>query len=84
MTTFVALYRGATVSEARILAVSTNTDLVSHVASCLLADPNISADVSDPVLHPVQQGRRQALRLVARLNEANQNEDAEPGGGFSQ
>jgi hypothetical protein len=60
MDSFVALYRGPTVSEARLVAASGDPALVAEVASRLLAQ----ARDPDPVLAPIDAGRRQALRLV--------------------
>lgn len=66
MTTFLALYRGATVGEAKLVAVTADPQIVADVSSRLLqvpADPEVAAD---PVLRTVQQGRRRALRLIRR------------------
>jgi hypothetical protein len=65
MTSFVAVYRGKTISEAKMIAVSGNPALVAHVASELLDDPFCLHDAgADPVLIALNQGRRKALRLV--------------------
>lgn len=77
MTTFVALYRGLTVAEAKLLAVSADANLVGLVASPLLTDSIINSDESDPVLRPVQQGRQRALRIVARQSEPTQTKAPE-------
>jgi len=62
MTTFLAIYRGQSVDNARIIAVATDTDLVSFVASLILRSSQF--DSTDPVISAVNSGRRQALRLV--------------------
>jgi hypothetical protein len=64
MTTFLALYRGKTVSDARMVAVSADQDLVTFVATRLLEAP--TADEDDPVVAQVEHGRRAALRLITR------------------
>lgn len=64
MKTFVALYRGPTVSEARLVSASGEADLVAYVATRMLEKPA----EPDDVLAPISEGRREALRLVA--NEA--------------
>ena len=67
MTTFVAIYRGQTIAEARLIAVSAAPDLVSDVTSRLLKKkPNQN---EDPVLEGLESGRRTALRLIRQ--EAN-------------
>jgi len=61
---FVALYRGLTVSEARLVAASGDAALVGYVAARMLERP----PEQDDALAPISEGRRQALRLV--LDEA--------------
>jgi len=63
MTTFIALYRGQTINSAKVIAVATDSELVSLVASKMLQTPE--TDFSDPVVSAMDAGRRQALRLVA-------------------
>ena len=63
MTSFVAIYRGQTVGDARLIAVSANPDLVAEVSSKLLENP---ACESDEVLKALDSGRRSALALVAQ------------------
>ncbi len=60
MSTFVALYRGPSVSEARLISASGNPELASYVARVLLNEEF----EDDPVLVPVSQGRARTLRLV--------------------
>lgn len=62
MTTFIALYRGQTINSAKVIAVATDSELVSLVASKMLQTPE--TDSSDPVVSAMDAGRRQALRLV--------------------
>jgi hypothetical protein len=57
---FIALYRGPTVSEARLVAASGDPDLVAYVAASLLD----GSRERDPVLARIDDGRREALRLV--------------------
>ena len=63
MTTFVALYRGATITEARLVAVSADPDLVGYIATRLLDSPE---GPTDPVLIHLDRGRRAALRVIRR------------------
>lgn len=63
MTTFIALYRGQTINSAKVIAVATDSELVSLVASKMLQTSE--ADSPDPVVSAMDAGRRQALRLVA-------------------
>jgi hypothetical protein len=66
MQSFVALYRGATVSEARLVSASSDPALVSYVVERLLDKPLDREDV----LAPIDVGRRQVLRLVLDELEA--------------
>jgi hypothetical protein len=61
MLAFVVLYRGASVSDAEMVALSAAPDLVDLVASHLLKTPEIAAD---PVLTSLHEGRQAALRLI--------------------
>ena len=63
MTTFLALYRGDSVSGAKLLALTADPDLVRDFATRLLETPDLKQD-PDPVLGEVEQGRRRALQLV--------------------
>ncbi len=67
-----ALYRGPSVAEAKIIAVSVDPDLVSYVAGRLLAS---RAAADDPVLAKLDQGRRGALRAIQR--EADAEDDVQ-------
>lgn len=62
MTTFVALYRGQTISDAKLIGVSAEQQLVRSVAHALL---NEDIPHNDPVLSTVDQGRKNALQLIA-------------------
>jgi len=65
MVTFIAIYRGAEIDTAKMVAVSADPDLVVQVVSQLLESPQSTGEaVSDPVLASLDQGRRQALRLI--------------------
>ena len=59
---FVAIYSGATVAEARLLAAASDPDLVEFVAKRLL-QRSPSGDL-DPISNVLASGRRQALELV--------------------
>jgi hypothetical protein len=63
MTTFVALYRGQTIAEARLIAVSADPALVSEVSAHLL-DASVSTE--DPVIRRLEHGRVAALQLLKR------------------
>jgi len=64
MTTFLALYRGKTVADAKMVAVTADPELVAAVAAHLLDTPHPQGD--DPVLTTIERGRRAALRLITR------------------
>ena len=72
MSTFVALYRGGTVAEAQLVAVSAQEELVVLVAEHLLKSqvptPAVSAD---PVLRSLAEARTATLvRIASELREA--------------
>jgi len=64
MTTFLALYRGRTVAEAKMVAVTADPSLVATVAAHLLDTPQPEGE--DPVITTLEQGRRGALRLITQ------------------
>lgn len=71
MTTFLALYRGHTVSDAKMVAVTAEPALVATVAAQLLELP--ADEQTDPVLCHIDRGRRAALRLIHReVGHANE------------
>lgn len=61
MTTFLALYRGDTVSTAKLVAITVDPTLVQEVASHLLEDTSENADA---ILREVENGRRRALQRI--------------------
>jgi hypothetical protein len=63
MTTFLALYRGTTIAEAKIVAVTADPALVAVVARQLLDTPQPE---DDPVVTAIERGRKHALRLIKR------------------
>ena len=64
MATFVAIYRGATISDARLVTASSDPAVVAEVVARLLAD-ELAERVDDPAVAHVAEGRRQALRVIA-------------------
>jgi hypothetical protein len=64
MSTFIAIYRGDTIADARIVAVSANQALIAEISSRLLREP--IDDGEDPVVRTLEQSRRKALRLIKR------------------
>jgi hypothetical protein len=61
MTSFLALYRGESIAGAKIVAVTTEPQLVRNFAAQMLVRPE---EESDPVLVELVNGRRRALELV--------------------
>ena len=61
--TFLALYRGESVSTAKLLAVTAEPEMVRDFASRLLKEPEAEEDV---VSLELARGRRRALELVQR------------------
>ncbi len=64
MTTFLALYRGKTIAEAKMVAVTADPELVAIVATHLLDTPQ--PHDADPVITTLERGRHGALRLIQR------------------
>lgn len=65
MYSFVALYRGATLGSAKIVAVSTDPNLVAQVAARLLSESPVPNDSpADPAIRALEVGRRRALRII--------------------
>ena len=62
MTTFLALYRGNSVSAAKLLTLTAEPELVRDLAGRMLAEPG--GQEPNPVLQQIEQGRRGALRQV--------------------
>ena len=62
MISYVALYRGDTLADSQLVAVSNAPSIVRRAAEDLLA--NQSPD-SDPISAAVIKGKRQALELIS-------------------
>jgi hypothetical protein len=60
-TTFLALYRGESVSSAKLLALTADPGIVHDFAGRLLAEPEAEEDA---VALELERGRRRALKLV--------------------
>jgi hypothetical protein len=61
MRTFLALYRGATVGSAELVAVSADPEVVTRFADEILRTNRLERD---PVLGELEGGRRRALQVV--------------------
>jgi hypothetical protein len=70
--TFLAIYRGPTIAQAELIAVSADPFLVTEVAARLLRSGECPG--TDPVLRAKRRGIRAALSLVGR--QAAAEEDA--------
>ncbi len=66
MTTFLALYRGESVSAAKLIALTAEPFLVCEFAARMLDNPE--EPEADAVVRELERGRRRALQLVK--NEA--------------
>lgn len=66
MSSFLALYRGDSIGSSKLVAVSADPATVSEFAERLLRQPINAEREPDPVLLPIERGRRRALRVVAR------------------
>ena len=62
MTSFIALYRGETIGSARLVAATTDFEIVRDFAERMLSVPE--GQEPDAVLRELELGRRRALHLV--------------------
>jgi hypothetical protein len=67
MTTFLALYRGESVSVAKLLALTAEPTVVREFATRLLIEPE--EHEQDVVLQELEHGRRRALYRVSQASE---------------
>ena len=65
-TSFIALYRGESVSGAKLLALTAEPEIVRDFASRLLTEPVAEEDT---VALELERGRRRALQLVKNAAE---------------
>jgi hypothetical protein len=63
MTSFLAIYRGKSIGEAALIAVSADPALVAEVSSKLLQNKN---NHEDKVISEIENGKRSALSLIAQ------------------
>ena len=68
MTSFIALYRGETIGSARLVAATTDFEIVRDFAERMLSQPE--EQEPDAILRELELGRRRALKLVR--SEANE------------
>ena len=66
--TFLVLYRGPTIPQAKLVAVSSDPALVAEFAERLLHDQPPAAS-PDMALLAIERGRRRALRLIVHEAE---------------
>jgi hypothetical protein len=62
MVSFVALYRGRSLSEAELVGVSVRRDLVAQAVDAMLTEQ--AGESTDPVSAALSTGQTQALELV--------------------
>jgi hypothetical protein len=67
LASFIALYHGETIGAAKLVATTTDPELVRDFADRLLAKPR--EQEQDAVLQELENGRRRALRLVRNEDE---------------
>lgn len=69
MTNFLVLYRGNTITDAKMVAVSIDPEVIAYVADCLI---DKEPGEADPALVALDHGRERALRIV-RTEAAHAN-----------
>ena len=60
---FVVIYSGKTLSDARLVAVSRDPELVRFAAEIALNETRVPRD---PVTAPLERGRRESLKEIQR------------------
>jgi hypothetical protein len=72
MVNFLALYRGPSVAQAKLVAVSTDDNLISGVVEGMLdrTFQDECEDNEDPVLKTIRSARRDALNLLLQGKDA--------------
>ena len=66
MVSFLTLYRGRTLEDAQLVAISTNDRIIKDFAERLLRERD--NDEPDPALKAIRQGKRHALRIIKKEN----------------
>ncbi len=61
MTSFIALYRGRTLNDACLIALSSDPTIISDFTTRLISEP---LHENDPALRELSKGRRRALKIV--------------------
>ena len=72
MQTFLAVYRGKTISDARMVAVTSDWAMIGDIVDRLLSRP-IDPE-GDPALLAIDRGRTRALRLIRKELRDGQDE----------
>ena len=65
VTTFIAIYRGRTASDARLVSITSDPAIVATVVEQVLANRE-DRTREDPVIDALDRARRHGLRLVQR------------------
>ncbi len=63
MLSFLALYRGNTLRDAEVMALSSAPEIIREFAERLLAEP-LEGEERDPILRAAQEAKRGVLQLV--------------------
>jgi hypothetical protein len=66
---FLAIYHGETIGSARLVAVSSDPELLAFVAARLGVESITTAAKADPVITAIEEGRQKALKLIQDDNE---------------
>ncbi len=63
MLSFLALYRGSSLRDAEVVAISSAPEIIAEFAGRLLAEPLDGQD-HDPILRAAGEAKRRVLQLV--------------------
>lgn len=67
VSTFIAIYRGETISGSKIVAVTADEEIVAAVVKAVLREEqSIRTVEDDPVVRTLGNARRRALKFISR------------------
>jgi hypothetical protein len=70
MKSFLGLYRGQTIADAKLIAVSADPTIVAEFVDILLGEPDERED--DPIRQQMVRNRRAILHLILQEAEADE------------
>jgi hypothetical protein len=78
MPTFIGVFQGRTIDEAKMVAATADPAVIATITAQFLRD---SEWIDDPVLRVLRSGERRALRLISHQNREKARQATPPAGG---